>query len=136
MFTAILICFFVFKQETVYEMRISDWSSDVCSSDLPPLSAHLIRSWPFASSTCQLTCTRPPDTDSAPYLAAFVASSCRTRLSDMIVRGPSSTAAPGWITTASGLAIDRKRVESGRRVEGRVDLVSRGIIHTKKKQQP
>src|SRR3546814_10037727 len=27
--------FFVCKQKTAYEMRISDWSSDVCSSDLP-----------------------------------------------------------------------------------------------------
>src|SRR3546814_2203853 len=27
------VCFF-FKQKTAYEMRISDWSSDVCSSDL------------------------------------------------------------------------------------------------------
>src|SRR3546814_7601694 len=34
------VCFFVlfffFKQKTAYEMRISDWSSDVCSSDLMP----------------------------------------------------------------------------------------------------
>src|SRR3546814_10586593 len=29
-----MICFFFFKQKTAYEMRISDWSSDVCSSDL------------------------------------------------------------------------------------------------------
>src|SRR3546814_19548947 len=28
--------FFFFKQKTAYEMRISDWSSDVCSSDLHP----------------------------------------------------------------------------------------------------
>src|SRR3546814_18318104 len=28
--------FFFFKQKTAYEMRISDWSSDVCSSDLDP----------------------------------------------------------------------------------------------------
>src|SRR3546814_15559231 len=28
--------FFFFKQKTAYEMRISDWSSDVCSSDLRP----------------------------------------------------------------------------------------------------
>src|SRR3546814_12877529 len=28
--------FFFFKQKTAYEMRISDWSSDVCSSDLVP----------------------------------------------------------------------------------------------------
>src|SRR3546814_10217460 len=27
-------CFFFFKQKTAYDMRISDWSSDVCSSDL------------------------------------------------------------------------------------------------------
>src|SRR3546814_8733696 len=31
-------CFLFFKQKTAYEMRISDWSSDVCSSDLPPPS--------------------------------------------------------------------------------------------------
>src|SRR3546814_8541335 len=29
-----LCCFCFFKQKTAYEMRISDWSSDVCSSDL------------------------------------------------------------------------------------------------------
>src|SRR3546814_7301740 len=29
-------CVFFFKQKTAYEMRISDWSSDVCSSDLLP----------------------------------------------------------------------------------------------------
>src|SRR3546814_5606900 len=33
------MCFFFFKQKTAYEMRISDWSSDVCSSDL--LALHL-----------------------------------------------------------------------------------------------
>src|SRR3546814_10301951 len=42
-----LIVFF-FKQKTAYEMRISDWSSDVCSSDLI--------AWPFASWT---RCARP-----------------------------------------------------------------------------
>src|SRR3546814_13817749 len=30
-----MLFFFFFKQKTAYEMRISDWSSDVCSSDLP-----------------------------------------------------------------------------------------------------
>src|SRR3546814_9322505 len=30
----LLLVFFFFKQKTAYEMRISDWSSDVCSSDL------------------------------------------------------------------------------------------------------
>src|SRR3546814_4814242 len=32
MFVSACVCFF--KQKTAYEMRISDWSSDVCSSDL------------------------------------------------------------------------------------------------------
>src|SRR3546814_15505641 len=30
----VVFFFFFFKQKTAYEMRISDWSSDVCSSDL------------------------------------------------------------------------------------------------------
>src|SRR3546814_8364904 len=34
--------FFFFKQKTAYEMRISDWSSDVCSSDLGNLSFPLL----------------------------------------------------------------------------------------------
>src|SRR3546814_16377113 len=29
-----MVCLFFFKQKTAYEVRISDWSSDVCSSDL------------------------------------------------------------------------------------------------------
>src|SRR3546814_2951946 len=33
-----LLIFFFFKQKTAYEMRISDWSSDVCSSDLCELT--------------------------------------------------------------------------------------------------
>src|SRR3546814_1122638 len=31
----LIVCFFFVKQKTAYEIRISDWSSDVCSSDLP-----------------------------------------------------------------------------------------------------
>src|SRR3546814_10367370 len=34
-----LICFF--KQKTAYEMRMSDWSSDVCSSDLLPVDVEI-----------------------------------------------------------------------------------------------
>src|SRR3546814_5484073 len=44
-----MLVFFFFKQKTAYEMRISDWSSDVCSSDLaylgcrPPHGYHIQR---------------------------------------------------------------------------------------------
>src|SRR3546814_19966075 len=40
-----MLSFFFFKQKTAYEMRISDWSSDVCSSDLGPAEIDL--SWWF-----------------------------------------------------------------------------------------
>src|SRR3546814_692493 len=33
--SCVVLLFFCFKQKTAYEVRISDWSSDVCSSDLP-----------------------------------------------------------------------------------------------------
>src|SRR3546814_4136860 len=36
------MCFFFFKQRTAYEVRISDWSSDVCSSDLAVPRADII----------------------------------------------------------------------------------------------
>src|SRR3546814_9566289 len=39
--------FFCFKQKTAYEMRISDWSSDVCSSDL--LRMEVMRCGSFAA---------------------------------------------------------------------------------------
>src|SRR3546814_4132410 len=38
---SICVFFFFFKQKTAYEMRISDWSSDVCSSDLGDERPHV-----------------------------------------------------------------------------------------------
>src|SRR3546814_3604519 len=63
-----LLFFFFFKQKTAYEVRISDWSSDVCSSDLgssPTLSAAIsaMRSRPPASSGC---CSAPQSMSSLP----------------------------------------------------------------------
>src|SRR3546814_2438145 len=43
---------FFFKQKTAYEMRISDWSSDVCSSDLQ-LVAFLLEDREIAHARCQ-----------------------------------------------------------------------------------
>src|SRR3546814_7845822 len=66
------ICFFFFfKQKTAYEMRISDWSSDVCSSDLVQLhtlpvidrliTAPLLPSAPIVSVSCTVQPRqRPP----------------------------------------------------------------------------
>src|SRR3546814_1526236 len=42
-----MVCvFFFFKQKTAYEMRISDWSSDVCSSDLTVTVKHIRETFP------------------------------------------------------------------------------------------
>src|SRR3546814_2706950 len=38
-----MVVFFFFKQKTAYELRISDWSSDVCSSDLVGAGLGLFR---------------------------------------------------------------------------------------------
>src|SRR6058998_2697891 len=38
----LLVVFFFFKQKTAYEMVMSDWSSDVCSSDLDPATGAII----------------------------------------------------------------------------------------------
>src|SRR3546814_2024134 len=39
-----MLFFFFFKQKTAYEMRISDWSSDVCSSDLAKQDIRVLES--------------------------------------------------------------------------------------------
>src|SRR3546814_4593896 len=48
-----VIFVFFFKQKTAYEMRISDWSSDVCSSDLP--ADQRIQPWPPATAPNTVT---------------------------------------------------------------------------------
>src|SRR3546814_13983722 len=49
----LFLCFFFFKQKTAYEMRISDWSSDVCSSDLrwSPDGKYILYSMAAAGNT-------------------------------------------------------------------------------------
>src|SRR3546814_2440560 len=47
------LCFFFFKQRTAYEMRISDWSADVCCSDLP--RAPSPGKWSLLEQGCQVS---------------------------------------------------------------------------------
>src|SRR3546814_10076638 len=54
-------CFFFFKQKTAYEMRISDWSSDVCSSDLkaPSISSSPNRARELSPAPASTRSTTP-----------------------------------------------------------------------------
>src|SRR3546814_9494508 len=60
-FVCVLIFFFFFfKQKTAYEMRISDWSSDVCSSDLQ----YLLDARAYAATLSDLNLAVPADVSS------------------------------------------------------------------------
>src|SRR3546814_7053560 len=48
--------FFFFKQKTAYEMRISDWSSDVCSSDLTLSKQNMEEIVQFCSDNALVLC--------------------------------------------------------------------------------
>src|SRR3546814_2200296 len=61
--------FFFVKQKTAYEMRISDWSSDVCSSDLARAWAWRGRTGPSTATTSSLKPTPRCTTPSEPAAA-------------------------------------------------------------------
>src|SRR3546814_5392867 len=96
--------FFFFKQKTAYEMRISDWSSDVCSSDLPT-----------GSRRCRPSVFRRSPSPAAPMSA--------NRAS--LTRLQGGRRLPAYRTRPVG---DRKSVVEGKRVSVLVDLGGRRII--------
>src|SRR3546814_19725620 len=114
---------FFFKQKTAYEMRISDWSSDVCSSDL---LCTLLRDSENGTKTNRAAIgkllaaskwTEQFRTFSerfAPSLEGIRLAAERTRLLDMTILR----------------AGDRKSVVQGKSVYVRVDLGGRRIIKT------
>src|SRR3546814_10609196 len=77
-------CIFFFKQKTAYEMRISDWSSDVCSSDLSG-----------TSSADGLTLKRPRN------------GCANWKLTRKIIRSPFGTSSPNRDSLASAFQIGR-----------------------------
>src|SRR3546814_12739345 len=73
----ICVCFF-FKQKTAYEMRISDWSSDVCSSDLV-WRHHAWRGRP--SGSCHELRAQSPVRSEERRVGTECVSTCRSRWS-------------------------------------------------------
>src|SRR3546814_7544717 len=104
--------FFFFKQKTAYEMRISDWSSDVCSSDLSARRRHRF--------LCDLATVFAPK-----------------RSARRALFGSWREAAWRWRPASAGVPSiprkDRKSVVEGKSVSVRVDIGGRRII-TKRQQ--
>src|SRR3546814_4453098 len=93
---------FFFKQKTAYEMRISDWSSDVCSSDLYGGDNPLLRcaALPFGSHPrpCRdLSARRDAGADAAPVQATAGAGSRGDvrRIAQAAARAQFALSAPG-----------------------------------------
>src|SRR3546814_3599177 len=74
---------FFFKQKTAYEMRISDWSSDVCSSDLrrPPRGSRRARRLTNSASAAGFACCNSSANPAASTFANEIGrASCRERV--------------------------------------------------------
>src|SRR3546814_18956263 len=128
--------FFFFKQKTAYEMRISDWSSDVCSSDL--LSAAATAGWRAHTSLSQAVipdgchtthpnchcraCPGNPCPKQAPDLSGEAR--CRGRMGPL--DKPEGDDGSGWLRWGNG----RKRyVNAGGRWLQKEDLRETGREH-------
>src|SRR3546814_17317096 len=119
--------FFFFKQKTAYEMRISDWSSDVCSSDLRHHRRHSV---PVPEG-------RPRSADQHAVSASRVdrrghprpvrrLSERQARAGSRRLQDPVDLERP---------ETDRKSVGQGKSVSVRVDLGGRRIIKKKNKRK-
>src|SRR3546814_6680179 len=103
-----LLCFFFFKQKTAYEMRISDCSSDVCSSDL-----------------VLITTTDPGMARPAKTAVQLRLMRTTSKLGGAVGTVPAAGAGVGGGTG------ERKRVGQGTRVYARVDLGGHRILNKK-----
>src|SRR3546814_18430630 len=129
--------FFFFKQKTAYEMRISDWSSDVCSSDLacgkqlrdrgagqPAINDHGDTGWDKERGFG----TGGDQTDGEPLRVPVLA---QLRIHNATDRRHGG----GSRARHRAEHQDRKSDVEGKRVSVRVDLGGRGIMQNKKNKQ-
>src|SRR3546814_18533550 len=113
--------FFFFKQKTAYEMRISDWSSDVCSSDLTdsarknaPVRATPIVLLPREFAGCW---------QSAPDIEPELSGPANDVLVALRENGASF-----FVDLVADTNRDRKSVVLGKSVSRRVDIGGRRLI--------
>src|SRR3546814_18382815 len=118
--------FFLFKQKTAYEMRISDWSSDVCSSDLRIAASRRASCATTSASRAEKgqssACARISPT--APPRVIRRNTQLPSRRRSTI---PASTNLRTWRDTR-----DRKTAVKGKRVSDRDEIGGRSCIKKKK----
>src|SRR3546814_19134736 len=122
---------------TAYEMRISDWSSDVCSSDLDPAVRGRLGSVGRPVPSIELEIRGDdghvvgPDEIGEVYVRGDQVSGEYTSHSILDADGWYATRAQGRLDSAGFLSLrgrDRKGVVSGKSVSVRVDFGGRRII--------
>src|SRR3546814_13316687 len=108
------IVFLFFNQKTAYEMRISDWSSDVCSSDLICANANTPHTAVYAlrRAACEIAVLKE-----AVVICDEVSAWRGSGVNDA-----------GRVLRAARCSADRKRVGSGKSVAGRVSLGGRRCL--------
>src|SRR3546814_11258103 len=125
------MCFF-FKQKTAYEMRISDWSSDVCSSDL---AWRAVRSRPCRRGTRRHPPARLPPRPREDRLAEGTELRRATGGADQSGSGqkPRARRSPGrWLSGAGGVPRSAERRVGKECVS---QCISRWLpFHSKKKK--
>src|SRR3546814_14792823 len=138
MFTMLFV-FFFFKQKTAYEMRISDWSSDVCSSDLPHVGGRGDDDARIAQVDGALRRVRVLIFDHLSHRAVGVGEDAAIGGGIGGAKAEHRDPRPRYERAAQpahrGRAqhrADRKSVGEGKRVSGRVDLGGRRLLKKKK----
>src|SRR3546814_17053601 len=119
------VLFVVFKQKTAYEMRISDWSSDVCSSDLIPPAAIAAEAQNHPA----------PDASTAWTEAAEALAIRQLLLAEAERLGIEAEAVADDEGNRLTDEEDRQSVASGKRESARVDIGGRRSIKKKKREK-
>src|SRR3546814_7691149 len=112
--------FFFFKQKTAYEMRISDWSSDVCSSDL---ASFLVPMLDAAAGVHDLVRAHRRVADEHDFIVR--------RVFVQYIEHGNALAVAACVVLPHRFVDDRKSVVYGKRVSVSVDTGGRRIIKKK-----
>src|SRR3546814_11198921 len=103
-----VLVFFFFKQKTAYEMRISDWSSDVCSSDLPDRNGADYAMVAMADGALPLPLHCSPKEARGPVAEALADAAERARPEHWrlayvaLTRAAAVLVVPGWLCNGAG----------------------------------